>query len=590
MNPNELLAPPLYNQPQVEPEVEPVADDSDALAKVTKAYEEAKRHQGSYQELWRQLWLLWRFYRSADSAVKVFDPIGYAMVAGLLSKIFVQAPKVVLTAKNGKWKWLSKILQAYLEHQFDNPDSDDPMDEEFISFVTELLVLGTAVGKTSWCTKFITQYEEQTTIDPMTGMPKTERVAVEKKAFDDPIFEHIPREKFFIQPGAKTISESKYAIFEKDVNKSYLEDLTKLTDPMTGEPIYNIPEEALEAVSKPTSDDGGINEAKQPQSAVKNNDENEGWYQLLEYWEDDEYIVVLNQKWVIRGPEDNPNDDGKKPFIAMSYTKVPQMFDGIGALEPVMDLQRAQNITLTQRLEYVSNLLNQQFAVAGTLDANDEEALIEGYPIVHVQSSDAIQPLNKGSVPQAAFIAAGDIKGAMEFTNGISGYQLGAPNAAQDKTQGTLGGIQTIVAEAQTRFSLVLKRFEKVILKGIAKRFLDLDRQYFSETEQKIIQVTNAQETIPVPLTKELLLATDFYVDIVPGSTGLLDKNQKLQKFTAWGNIAMALPNFDRQAYVIEAGELAEVEQPERFILQVPTMPGMPGPGAPNVPPQQPVQ
>lgn len=584
-DPNELVSPPLYNQ-LAEEEPRPVTDDSEALATVTRAYEEAKRYQDGYVNIWRQLWQLWRFYRSADSAVKIFDPIGFAMSVGLLSKIFVQAPKIVLTAKTGGWKWLAKILQAYLEHQFNNPDSDDPMDEQYYSFVTELLVLGTAVGKVCWHTKYITQFEEQATGMDEMGQPIIERVPVEKKAFDDPTFEHIPLDKFFLQPGSKSISESKYAIFEKEVNLSYLEGLRKIVDPMTGQPLYNIPDEALVGSDTAEIDRHGIDLARKPTGVTNTTDEHKDKWQLLEYWEDDKYIVVLNKTWVIRGPEDNPNDDGKKPFIGMPYTRVPHEFYGIGALEPVADLQKAQNITLTQRLQFVSNLLNQQFAVVGTLNASDEDALVEGYPIVHVQSADAIQPLNKGQVPQASFLTAQDILGSMERTMGISGYQLGAPAAADDKTQGTKGGIQSIVSEAQTRFNMTLRRFENIVLKGVAKRFLDLDRQYFSDVEEKMVLVTDQTEQIPVPLTKELLLAAEFHVNIVPGSTGVIEKDQKAQMFMQWAQFAMAtIPNFNRELAVIESAEYHDIEMPERFITAMPMMgqgpPGAPGEEAP---------
>lgn len=566
-----LLSPTLYDQPYTDEEEtkQPASDPSNTLTLVCSAFEACKRNQEGLETLWANLWRLWRFYKAADGAVKVFDPIGFAMSVGILSKIFVRPPRVVLTSRNGGWRWLAKIMQSYLEYQFANPDSDEPMEEEFISFVTEMLVLGTAVGKTSWCTKYITQFEDQQTQDPMTGEVSMQRVPIQKKAYDDPIFEHIPLEHFFLQPGAKNISEAKYVIFEKFVDASYLEYLKELVDEGTGEPMCNV--EALEeAIAQGGSEQTEINrnnieDARKSPEGAQQAEARMNRYHLMEYWENDRYVLILDKRWVIRD-EDNPNDDGKKPFVAMSYVKVPHEFWGIGAIEPIADLQKVQNITLTQRLEFVSNLLNQQFSVLTGAQV-DEDALMDGYPVVHMNTHDAVRPLDKGSVPQASFITAQDINASVERTSGISGYQLGAPAAASDNTQGTKGGIDTIVSEAQTRFDQVMRRFENIVVKGVAQRFLDLDRQYFPSFESKLMLVTEGQEQVPVPINRELINAAQYYISIVPGSTGIIDQQKKLNTFMGWAEFAMnTIPNFNREMAVMEAAELQDIERPERFI------------------------
>jgi hypothetical protein len=241
-------------------------------------------------------------------------------------------------------------------------------------------------------------------------------------------------------------------------------------------------------------------------------------------------------------------------------------------------------------------LLVQQFSVLTGREV-DEDALLDGYPVVHTNSHDAIVPLNKGTVPQASFVTSEEVLGAIERTMGISGYQVGAPSAANDQTQGTKGGIQSIIAESQTRFDLTLRRFEKNIVKAIAQRFLDLDRQYFSEFESKLVLVNDQREQIPVPLTKELLAATEFHVSIVPGSTGVLDKNNRSQKFLQWAQFAMqTVPNFNRELAVIEAADFQDIENPERFFMPLaPMVPGQEDPNAmggeqPGMPPGQPPQ
>lgn len=251
----------------------------------------------------------------------------------------------------------------------------------------------------------------------------------------------------------------------------------------------------------------------------------------------------------------------------MQYVKVPHEFYGIGALEPIADLHKAANISLTQRLEYVSNLLTQQFAVMNGRGV-DEDAIIDGYPIVHMDSADAVTPLNKGSIQQASFVSGNEINAEIERGTGFSGYSGGTPNSNLDKTQGTATGTSIIVQEAQTRFDLTLKRFEKNVLRKIAYLFLDLDKQHFSEIqdeeEGRILDINGKA----IMVGKDLLNASDWQIEIVPGSVGFIDKQAKYENFIKWVEFSNAMiPNFNRSLAVKEASEYLDIEEADRFII-----------------------
>lgn len=570
-------------------------NDTEALGIVTKAFEASKRDQQGAFTLFRDLYRLWRFYKAKGSSVKIFDPIGFTITIGLLSKMFVKPPQVLAAAKVQKMpqpRNAQEMVQQYqmkqqldeaveqvkslLEQQLDNPDLEEPMDEEFISFITEMLICGTAVGKVCWDTKFITQFEEQPSMQEFQdemgqiqqqpvmdemGQPVMERQRVEKKGFDDPIFEHIPIENFYKQPGAKTISKSKYVIYEKFV------DLDELLEDIKSSGEYasyrNIDQVVADFYSK--GDRSGVTNARGVRGTGNSTEKYKDKVHLLEYWEDDRLIVVANESVVIRD-EDNPFDHGRKPFVAMSYVKVPHEFYGIGALEPIVDLHKAVNISLTQRLEYVSNLLNQQFLVINNADLNEDE-IIEQYPIIHTNSKDSVIPIQKGTVGQDAFVSGNELIAEIERGTGFSGYAGGGTSAPQDKTGGTMGGIQMIIQEASTRFDLTLKRFEKNVLRFIARMFLDLDKQYFPSTEGKLIKLSGGQGIQFGEITKEVLENIDMYIGIAPGSVGFIDKQQKYNNFKTWMNDAVAMaPNFDLDLALKESAQYLDIDTPERFL------------------------
>ena len=551
---------PTQFKPNIPQETDRVADDISSLTKVLNAYEASKRNQNQSFELFRDMYRLWRFYKEKGSIVKVFNPVGFAITIGLLSKMFVKTPKILASARDDGFEEAEKLVSALLEYQFDNPTAEEPMDEEYISFITEMFVCGTAVAKVCWDTQLITQFEDQPMIDPFgqlvtdeMGQVSEQKVSVVKKSFDDPTFEHIPIENFYYQPGAKSISQSKYCIYEKWVDKDYLREKEQ-------EGIYkDIDSVEADSVKKDIS---GVGQARTIKSKA-NNERFKDKVHLLEYWEDDQVITVAGESIVIRD-EDNPDNHGRKPFVAMRYVKVPHEFYGIGVLEPIQDLQKVHNITMTQRIEYASSLLSRQFGVVSGREV-DEDAILEGYPVVHMSSPDAVFPLSKGSIQQSAFLVGEEINKEIERGAGFSGYSGGVPQAATDKTAGTMGGIQTIVAEARTRFDLTLRRFEKNVLRKTAQLFLELDRQYLSETEEKLIKISGPQGTQRAAIAKEVLMMTDYQVEIIPGSVGYIDKQTKYQNFMTWVGQAVSIQGFNAMDAIIEAADYLDIENPERF-------------------------
>jgi hypothetical protein len=561
--------------------IEDVTGDANLIKRVNACYEKANRAQQSAFSLFRDLYRLWRFYKAKNSSVKVFNPIAFALTQGLLSKVFVRPPKVVVTARGGGGFDLeAKIVSALLDYQFDNPEADFPMDEQFVSFLTELFICGTSVAKVCWETEFVTKFEQTPKLDKKgepvldkDGNPEYTRKKVNKKGFDDAVFEHIPIENFYIDPAAISVEDAAWVIYEKWVDKDYLLDRQE-------QGVFTGVDDLI-AASMATGDKSGIEQARQAKGVTNTNEKYKNKFHLLEYWEDDKVVVVIDDQAVVRN-EDNPYDHGRKPFVAMPYVRVPHEFYGVGALEPVQDLQKAINVTLTQRLEFVSNTLNQQFSVLTGRNV-DEDAIIEGYPIVHMDSPDAVQALNKGVVPQSSFINNQELVGDMERTMGVSGYDVGSPASANDKTKGTKGGIEAIIGEAQSRFNFTLRRFEQIVLKKTAQLFLDLDMQYLPQTEEKLVMIMQHNKAQAWPVTKDVLKASEWHVMIVPGSTGEIDQAKKLNSFMQWAAFAAQSlgPGFDNEAAVIEAANLQEIDRPERFLKQAP--PPEPPPEVPSM-------
>jgi hypothetical protein len=101
----------------MEEKTEEPNNDIEALGIVTKAFEASKRDQQGAFTLFRDLYRLWRFYKSKGSSVKIFDPIGFTITIGLLSKMFVKPPQVLAAAKVQKMPKARTLQEAVQQYQ-----------------------------------------------------------------------------------------------------------------------------------------------------------------------------------------------------------------------------------------------------------------------------------------------------------------------------------------------------------------------------------------------------------------------------------------------------------------------------------------
>lgn len=116
-----------------------------------------------------------------------------------------------------------------------------------------------------------------------------------------PTFDVIDPRLIFPEPGAETVEEAEYIVQEALVSKDYVRK-------MFADGIFStqFSEDDLETMLAGQGDEPKGYENTNRDKSTKAN--------LLEYWEDDRVIVVLNKKWKVRD-EANPFDHKKKPFL-----------------------------------------------------------------------------------------------------------------------------------------------------------------------------------------------------------------------------------------------------------------------------------
>lgn len=281
-------------------------------------------------------------YRSR-LASNVVEKTIRALLAKYISSLLIRKPFFDIHPRELTDQDLVDRVKALLIYTFDKmPDFLMNM----VTFVQEMLIFGTAVGKVYW----------------RKVARKTSKGEVVE--YEGAYFEPIHRENFFIDPNAtkldgfwkvhqtfKTLKQLKAddEAYKKRTKKPLYKNLDKVTGTyhMTDEGAYTIQTD-LQSRGLETTETEDLGEY----ARVK----------LWEYWAEDNsrVIVVANENIVIYDGE-NPYKSGMHPFVRAVYSPVPFEFDGRGVCEQLHDDYVQLNAINNQIMENVKLVNNCMF-------------------------------------------------------------------------------------------------------------------------------------------------------------------------------------------------------------------------------------
>lgn len=157
-------------------------------------------------------------------------------------------------------------------------------------------------------------------------------------------------------------------------------------------------------------------------------------HEVLEYWDDDQVIIVLDRAVVVQaGP--NPYWHGEKPFQVYRPTIVPHRLEGIGEVEPIEDLQEEINALRSDRRDNARLILQKVIAFhEGPVDSGDLQwGPGVGIP-VNGDPRELIFPIQIGDIPYAGFEEEDRLKDDFQLTSGMSDLMTGGAPTGTDET------------------------------------------------------------------------------------------------------------------------------------------------------------
>jgi hypothetical protein len=378
----------------------------------------------------------------------------------ILNGLFYEDPPFMIRKRPGTTENATRAVGAILAYQLE----DIGFKETLRLGVTNAILFGTAIWKWGWetYTEERTVYKRKTppvTIPNAPGLediqihPVDEEIEEEviEEYIDRPTFEHIVNLRHVLpDPGLNLpdIRKGKYVIHRMYPTWN---DLDKLRD----RPGFNIPsrEKLLELFFAPKE----VAEANAAELSVQNplydlraapryevttEDPFAQPLELLERWDKDRYIVVLNKKLVICSDE---NPYGVIPFLSVNWWDVPEAFWGMGLAKTIGSEQRLQQGITNAWLDNVALNLNGVYVRVMGKGVPTQSIRVSPGKIVNVDNKDDFKPLDRlPAVPEA---------GAALSISQARAEQVSGAN--EPVVQGSMGGPKTSMGRTATGANLI---------------------------------------------------------------------------------------------------------------------------------------
>jgi hypothetical protein len=470
-------------------------EDSSALQMVVQDTIRAENYEGSKQ--WVMQWptaatlyqspysaRYWEGTQTERANVPFFTvaTATNSLVPQILNGLFYENPPFMIQQRPGTSAQASRAVGHLLAYQLE----DIGFREELRLGVTNTILFGTGIWKWGWETftrerKIYRRKTQPLTIpSPIAGTPDVqisdEEEDLEEESIEEyvdrPVFEHIVNLRHvLVDPGLNVpdIRKAKYVIHRQYLSWNQL-------DRLRDRPGFNIPsredllmlffppkEEAKSAISEisirnPLWD--ARSEARFEDTTV---DPFNQPLEVLERWDEKQYIVVLQQKLVICN-DDNPY--GVIPFLSVGWWDVPEAFWSMGLAKTIGSEQRLQQGVTNLWIDNAALNLNGVYVRVRGKSVPTQSIRISPGKIVEVDNKDDFKVMDRlPAVPEAAEHLslsqqrAEQVSGANEMSSqGVAGAS-GHSNAAR-----SAAGISMLTSGAGNRTSDFVEKLASQVI------------------------------------------------------------------------------------------------------------------------------
>lgn len=488
---------------------------------------------------------------------KISDPTAPEMVERVIQRLFERDPKFFADAKGHNLpKPVKDIMSNVAEFIWNNPDmvrSTGTMRSKLKVSGREFVVTGQTYTETYW-----------------------------NHIADTPDFRVIPVEDLIFDP-TKTPKTSRVKYLYQFVDLDYLEDNVEVKE--GGKVVAGLfDSSALKKLKRILKEKEYKTKGIQPDpsdSIVNRSGADLQNYvdklTLVTRWEDNKCCRFIWQ------------DDLEEPVVVQEFTnkiidadpiqvamdievpKQPYAFSFIDFLNPMFT---AKDMFLNQLVDYGSKVLNPPLFIDPSIGPVNLKTVANAWKLGGVVFSPPQQAEHKPmpSLGNFGFEMLNYIQQRSEQVSGVGAYLGGVPNQASDKTQGTKGGIQALMAQAvypvkdrqinleesliepfinkavrMVASTMTDNEFKWILITGQSPKWLKVTKGLLSGKiklldlltseiidEEEMQDISNSMMAEGKDPEKDLVFDVDWFVGVETGSMAEVDQEKDLEAFDGW--------------------------------------------------------
>jgi hypothetical protein len=427
-------------------------------------------------------------------------------------------------------------ISSYFSYQLDQMK----FLREFIGFVKNCFIYGTAVAKTPWRHEegeVIQRYQDR---DAM-GLPVWKKKEVLEVKFDGPAFDNIDFLDFYPDPTANKPGDiqSMRACCHRVYR--YLEDL----EAMKKKGDYGLYEN-LDKLKQGMDNNGydawgNMNSAptdqtwadtqrsyllhQDPGVKTKGKIELWEWWGLFEFEEgkglEPAVITVANGNVVLRCDR-NPFDYKFKPFVACVDYLVPNEFYGMGEVEVTHSMMKEATALRNARLDQANQAVNGMYIVDRSSGINLRNLYSRTGGVIFTNDMNGIKNLPVSEVPGSSYREISQIDYDIQNASGLTNAAQGSSNIGK-AFGNTAKGIAYLESYMASRLSLKAKQIEEWCMQEYGQILLLLNRQFVNQ--QQWVKLYNNEDNPFVMISPDMFYKNyDFY------TTGAMERLNRQQR------------------------------------------------------------
>jgi hypothetical protein len=389
---------------------------------------------------------------------ELFIPYAFSTVETILPRMLSNSPRVIIKPKREAWEDNADAMKTVVESQFANIDYELRLQR----IARTGLKLGLGVQKTYWASK---KRKGKQLAPATTNSDKWVVEPVEHTLIDDPFVEWVDPFDFVWDPFAANVQECEWVIHRTWRSTDYV---TRLVEQKVWKGVE------VEDVRHGSGGSSNYTEVRQNRMRAdgypdfRAPDVHEVW----EYHDGDRIVTVLDRQWVVQDAP-NPAWHGEIPFQVYRPTPRDGRLDGIGEIEPIVDLQYEINTLRSQRRDNATIVLQRAYAYQdGMIDPADFK-IGPGRAIPTLgDPREVIFPLPTGDIPASGYQEEARLQADIERTTGIDDSLSGAGNSQQTAT-----GVQLVQAAANERIRMKTRTAEVELVRAAGRQFMALNQQ-----------------------------------------------------------------------------------------------------------------